>query len=203
MAPTSTTISDEGIATSGGNDHRRSQESTPRSDCIHPGKRTPPPRGTARRDSVEEQSVPGQNQMVEKDVANPQHPGKWAVIRRLWNWKPRPARYDAANPPKFTIWLNLLFGFATCFTVSNLYYNQAILNRIAETFNVSFERGSSVATLMQAGYAAGLLLICPLGDVFPRRPFILSLIAFTAALVTLTPEPPPLSSPDRIDKQTF
>ena len=67
--------------------------------------------------------------------------------------------------------------------MSNLYYNQAILNRIAETFNVSFEKASSVATLMQAGYASGLLLICPLGDIFPRRPFIIGLVAFTATLV--------------------
>ncbi|KAK0621675.1 MFS general substrate transporter [Bombardia bombarda] len=80
------------------------------------------------------------------------------------------------------MWLNCLFGFAACFTVANLYYNQAILNQIADTFNVSFEKASSVATLMQAGYAAGLLLICPLGDLFPRRPFILGLIAFTATL---------------------
>lgn len=146
--------------------------------------------------------------------------GKWDAVRRLWNWKPRPARYDAENPPEFTIWLNMLFGFvsrhlfysrrrsrsgrevrwtlpgnpstdplqtprsqASCFTVSNLYYNQAILNRIAETFNVSFEKASSVATLMQAGYASGLLLICPLGDIFPRRPFIIGLVAFTATLV--------------------
>jgi hypothetical protein len=38
---------------------------------------------------------------------------KWILllIRQAWNWKPPPARYDADNPPKFTIWLNLLFGF--------------------------------------------------------------------------------------------
>ena len=73
---------------------------------------------------------------------------------------------------------------ASCFTVSNLYYNQPILNRIAETFDVTFESASSVATLMQAGYASGLLLICPLGDILPRRPFILGLVAFTATLVS-------------------
>ena len=73
---------------------------------------------------------------------------------------------------------------ASCFTVSNLYYNQPILNRIAETFDVTFESASSVATLMQAGYASGLLLICPLGDILPRRPFILGLVAFTAPLVS-------------------
>ncbi len=45
-------------------------------------------------------------------------------------------------------------------------HNQAILYKISETFGVTFERASSVATLMQAGYAAGLLFICPLGDIF-------------------------------------
>ncbi|KAK3311800.1 major facilitator superfamily transporter [Apodospora peruviana] len=104
------------------------------------------------------------------------------LIRHVWNWMPAPARYDTRNPPKFTVWLNMLFGFAGCFTVSNLYYNQAILNKIADTFGVSFEKASSIATLMQAGYAAGMLLICPLGDLFPRRPFILALIAFTATM---------------------
>ena len=73
---------------------------------------------------------------------------------------------------------------ATTFTVANLYYNQAILNRIADTFHVTFEKSSSIATLMQAGYAAGILFICPLGDIFRRRPFILALIAFTATLVS-------------------
>ena len=64
--------------------------------------------------------------------------------------------------------------------MATLYYNQAILNLISTTFSVPFERASSVATLMQAGYASGLLFICPLGDIFPRRPFILSLILFTS-----------------------
>ncbi|ESA42997.1 MFS general substrate transporter [Neurospora crassa] len=103
-------------------------------------------------------------------------------LSTLWHWKPEAARYDPDNPPKFTIWMNILFGFASCFTVSNLYYNQAVLNKMAETFNVTFEKASSVATLMQAGYCSGLLFICPLGDIFPRRPFILGLIAFTATL---------------------
>ncbi|KAK3938715.1 major facilitator superfamily domain-containing protein [Diplogelasinospora grovesii] len=107
---------------------------------------------------------------------------KDGTIKRIWNWKPKPARYDPDKPPRFSLGLNTLFGFASCFTVSNLYYNQAILNRIADTFGVSFEKASSVATLMQAGYAAGLLLICPLGDIFPRRPFIIYLIGFTATL---------------------
>lgn len=73
---------------------------------------------------------------------------------------------------------------ATTFTVANLYYVQPILFKIAGTFDISFERASSIATLSQAGYACGLLLLCPLGDIFRRRLYILALVAFTATLVS-------------------
>ncbi|KAI3558105.1 major facilitator superfamily transporter [Colletotrichum abscissum] len=109
---------------------------------------------------------------------------KGVVGATVWflTWTPSKLRYDPKNPPQFTLGLNFLFAVAATFTVANLYYNQPVLNRIAETFNVSFERASSVATLMQAGYAAGLLFICPLGDMLRRRPFILGLIWVTAML---------------------
>ncbi len=45
--------------------------------------------------------------------------GKWHLIRRAWNWKPKPARYDPLNPPRFTIWLNLLFGFVSLLNTSH------------------------------------------------------------------------------------
>jgi predicted MFS family arabinose efflux permease len=76
--------------------------------------------------------------------------------------------------------LNVLFAFAGCFTVANLYYNHPILNILAHDFGVTYEQVSRIPTLMQAGYAAGLLLLCPLGDLFKRRPFVLLLVLFTA-----------------------
>ncbi|KIH92472.1 hypothetical protein SPBR_02725 [Sporothrix brasiliensis 5110] len=101
-------------------------------------------------------------------------------IGHILSWTPRSCRYDPENPPEFTLGLNLLFSFATTATVGNLYYNQPILYQMADTFQVSFEHASSIATLMQAGYAGGIVLLCPLADVLPRRPYILCLVAFTA-----------------------
>lgn len=44
----------------------------------------------------------------------PDPPAKGETKQRLlglWNWIPPPARYDVENPPKFTLWLNILFAF--------------------------------------------------------------------------------------------
>jgi hypothetical protein len=38
---------------------------------------------------------------------------KASFARRLYEWKPRPARYDSENPPKFTLFLNILFAFVS------------------------------------------------------------------------------------------
>jgi predicted MFS family arabinose efflux permease len=68
--------------------------------------------------------------------------------------------------------------------VANLYYNHPILNILAHDFDVTYERVSVVPTVMQAGYAAGLLFLCPLGDVFRRRAYVLILVWFTATVVS-------------------
>lgn len=106
----------------------------------------------------------------------------WRKIYAVVTYTPHRCRYDPANPPGFSMPLNLLFGFAGTFTVANLYYNHPILNRLAESFGVSNEQVSIVPTLMQAGYAAGLLFLCPLGDIFRRRAFVLVLVWFTATV---------------------
>ncbi|KAJ0374065.1 hypothetical protein COL26b_007778 [Colletotrichum chrysophilum] len=108
--------------------------------------------------------------------------GVWDLAVNVLTWTPKKLRYDPNNPPQFSLAHNFLYAVAATFTVAVLYYNQPVLNKIAETFDISFERASSVATLMQAGYAAGLLFICPLGDMVRRRPFILILIWVTAML---------------------
>lgn len=72
---------------------------------------------------------------------------------------------------------------ASAFSVANLYYNHPILNILAPDFDVTYEKASNIPTVMQAGYATGLLFLCPLGDIFRRRAFVLTLTWFTATLV--------------------
>ena len=107
---------------------------------------------------------------------------KWQQMWRVVTYTPKRSRYDAETPPPFSMGLNLLFGFAGTFTVANLYYNHPVLNKIADDFNITNERSSLVPTMAQTGYAAGLIFLCPLGDLFPRRPFVLLLVLFTATV---------------------
>ena len=67
--------------------------------------------------------------------------------------------------------------------VANNYYNQPLLNLIANTFSVTEAQVSNIPLATQLGYAFGLLFIIPLGDKFSRRTIIL--IDFVAIIVSL------------------
>lgn len=54
-------------------------------------------------------------------------------------------------------------------TVANIYYAQPLLALIASTFGVSQGTAAIVVTATQLGYAAGLALLVPLGDVLENR----------------------------------
>jgi predicted MFS family arabinose efflux permease len=62
-----------------------------------------------------------------------------------------------------------LLAFAAGATVANLYYIQPLLERIAAEFHVTAGAASAVSTATQLGYAAGLLLLVPLGDALEKR----------------------------------
>ncbi|KAJ5547588.1 hypothetical protein N7513_004822 [Penicillium frequentans] len=107
---------------------------------------------------------------------------RWDFIINALLWAPPWCRWSKENPPKFGMPLNILFAFAGTFTVANLYYAQPLLDTLASYFDVSHERASLVPTCSQAGYATGLILLCPLGDLVRRRPFVLLLTFITATL---------------------
>lgn len=95
---------------------------------------------------------------------------------------PARRRYHPDREFQFGLGLNLLFGFAATFTVANLYYNQPILSILADDWGVTYDAISRVPTLLQCGYAVGILLLAPLGDMVRRRGLVLLLIVLTATL---------------------
>ncbi|KAJ6493986.1 MFS DHA1 protein [Mycena vitilis] len=66
----------------------------------------------------------------------------------------------------------------------NLYYNQPILLQLAREFDVDIVGVSRIPVLLQAGYASGLVLLTPLGDLIRRRQLLLILI-FTSGSLTI------------------
>jgi predicted MFS family arabinose efflux permease len=73
---------------------------------------------------------------------------------------------------------------ATGAVVANLYYAQPVLHQVARAFHSGPGATSTVITATQIGYAAGLLLIVPLGDLHPRRTLVTRLYAAsTIALI--------------------
>lgn len=68
-------------------------------------------------------------------------------------------------------------GLACGASVATIYYNQPLLLEISHAFHVTHGAGGAVSVATQLGYAAGILLFVPLGDVAERRRLILRLFA--------------------------
>jgi predicted MFS family arabinose efflux permease len=74
-------------------------------------------------------------------------------------------------------------AIATGAIVANLYYAQPLLHEVASAFGVGSASASLVVTCTQVGYAAGLVLVVPLGDLLARRPLVP--VIFCLAAVSL------------------
>jgi predicted MFS family arabinose efflux permease len=65
-------------------------------------------------------------------------------------------------------------------TVANLYYAQPLMAPIASAFHLSQGSAALVVTLTQLGYAVGLLLLLPLGDLLENRALATRTLLVTA-----------------------
>jgi predicted MFS family arabinose efflux permease len=77
--------------------------------------------------------------------------------------------------------LILLFAIATGQAVASNYLAQPLLDTLRGQFGVSAAVAGLIVTAAQVGYAAGLILLLPLGDLFERRRLITTLAAITVA----------------------
>ena len=86
--------------------------------------------------------------------------------------------------------LLLLLAIIAGVSVANIYYNQPLLDSLRESFPHSASWVGVVPAATQLGYAAGMLLLAPLGDRFDRRLLILLQIAgLCVALVVAATAP--------------
>jgi len=73
-----------------------------------------------------------------------------------------------------------LMSLATGLAVASNYYAQPLLDTIATAFDLSVNQAGFIVTAAQLGYAAGLLFLVPLGDMFERRALIVSMTLLQA-----------------------
>ncbi|KAG2010426.1 membrane protein [Coprinopsis cinerea AmutBmut pab1-1] len=95
---------------------------------------------------------------------------------------PKNVQFDPEKPFHWGMMLNIAFGLGSMFTAANLYYCQPLLIQLADSFHASYGDVSRIPTLVQAGYAVGLLFITPLGDLVRRRQLILLLVTTSTLL---------------------
>ncbi len=81
--------------------------------------------------------------------------------------------------------LVLLMAVTTGAVVANLYYAQPLLNQVSRSLHIGSAGASTVVTATQVGYAAGLLLIVPLGDFRPRRSLVVLLFLLSAVALVV------------------
>lgn len=82
--------------------------------------------------------------------------------------------------------LIVLMSVATGLAVASNYYAQPLLDTIARAFSLSAGQAGFIVTAAQLGYAAGLLFLVPLGDMFERRTLIVTMTLLAAAGMLIT-----------------
>ncbi len=79
---------------------------------------------------------------------------------------------SAQANPRISRGLVALLAVATGASVANLYYAQPLLHAIAQSLRTSPSTAALLVTASQIGYAAGLVLLVPLGDLVDRRKLV-------------------------------
>jgi predicted MFS family arabinose efflux permease len=84
----------------------------------------------------------------------------------------------------------LVLAFACGASVANLYYAQPLLGLIRHSFGISAGTAALAVTVTQVGYAAGLALLLPLGDLLENRKLASRTLLLTAVALAATAAAP-------------
>ncbi len=89
--------------------------------------------------------------------------------------------------------LILIMAIACGITIANLYYNQPLLALLAKDFSAPVHAVGLIPTLTQIGYALGILLLVPLGDLWERRRLIVVMMILTSLALAIAANSPNLT----------
>jgi predicted MFS family arabinose efflux permease len=84
-------------------------------------------------------------------------------------------------------------GLACAVGVSTIYFNQPLLLDMAHTYGATAGQAGFVAVATQVGYALGLLLFVPLGDVLERRALMMRMYGAVVVALLLAAVAPTLA----------
>lgn len=93
---------------------------------------------------------------------------------------------NKAPQAELTTGLVVLMAIATGLVVASNYYAQPLLETIATQFNLTTNMAGFIVTAAQLGYAAGLLFLVPLGDIFERKNLVLVMTSLSALGLLIT-----------------
>lgn len=99
---------------------------------------------------------------------------------------------SAPSAPSIAPALVLIMAVAAGLSVSAIYFPQPLLPTMARDLGLTASRAGAIVTTAQLGFAVGLLLIVPLGDLFEWRRLIVVMSLLSAggqAVVALAPGP--------------
>ncbi len=88
--------------------------------------------------------------------------------------------------------ITLVLAFACGASVANLYYAQPLLDLLSRSFGVGRGAATIVVTLTQVGYALGLALLLPLGDLLENRRMVARTLVLTSLALAVAAMAPNL-----------
>jgi len=88
-----------------------------------------------------------------------------------------------ARAPRVSDATILLLAASCGLIVANIYYAQPLIGPIAASLGLAPHAAGLIVTMTQIGYAAGLVLVVPLGDLVENRRLVIVCVALTAIAV--------------------
>ena len=112
------------------------------------------------------------------------HPGSPSAVPSPAPPEPPASPSPPAVPVRSLRLISVTLAIACGAAVANLYYAQPLLVLIADSFDVSSSTATFVVTATQIGYALGLALLLPLGDLLENRRLVTRTLVLTALALT-------------------